>query len=58
MAEANGSNKNIINFSLSGTTPELIIKIDGIDILKMDEFKDNFIHIDAPTFLFNEYMWS
>lgn len=49
---------NTIEFSLSGNVPDLMIKIDGIDVLSMNEFKGNFIPTAVPSFLFNEYMWS
>ena len=49
---------NSIDFGLSGDVPSLIVKIDGIDVLSMDEFKGDFIPTEAPTFLFNEYMWA
>jgi hypothetical protein len=38
--------------------PSLIIFIDRINIFSLKEIKDTFIPTDAPSFLFNEYMWS
>ena len=49
---------NTIELSLSGNKPNLVTKIDNVDIFSMDEFKDGFIPVSVPTFLFNEYLWS
>ena len=49
---------NNIEFNLLGNAPHLSIEIDGVDVINMDEFKDDFTHVDAEAFIFNEYMWS
>lgn len=43
---------------LPGYEPSLMIKIDGIDVFSMEEFKGTFIPTDVLSFLFNEYMWT
>jgi hypothetical protein len=49
---------NNITFDLLGNEPKLSVMIDGIDVLSMNEFKNDFIHAEAEAFLFSEYMWS
>jgi len=49
---------NTIELDLYGTEPLLSIKIDGISVFSMDGFKHEFLPVDVPAFLLNEYMWS
>ena len=35
---------NIINFNLLGNVPHLSIEIDGVDVMAMDEFKNEYVH--------------
>jgi hypothetical protein len=49
---------NTIELDLYGTEPLLSIKIDGISVFSLNGFKREFLPVDVPAFLFNEYMWS